>query len=684
MAVYPVEVFTEGNAIVGRSDQYGSSTLGKKFLGQPKGVYIGFTPSVTPPSEILTLEVDPSEGFSCIKLPSSDDPAGLDLIIDRNITIDFTGQPAGDYPIAVIARAFYAEDGSSATSASLVTQTYSPITNPRDVLVAIIDGPSTAMTLLNRMVHSAVPLGTTFQVGESITGADSAATADVLDVGTLNLLVKVTSGSFVTGEIVTGDLSTVSARNVLLTRSADIPLALGEANFGFMPSGSIESLQAATDIVNEIVSARIGLDSTVYEDLSARLAGDQTAASMAGRLGVAFRVLRSNDYDIAAGEESIIVSGSFSEVDRDHNPMVTLGGSGSESTQGAVASPIDQIRNVCVVQDANSGYRPIDDPTDRLTIYGRLEGPDEIVTSGSWTFTNALRSISGVDSNATTELQVGDTITGPDGLLYEIDTIGSNTSITLRKAFVGSTATSVSPTAVRWLLSLRKLVAGVEQGASLPPPTTIRFFSPSFLTMENSNFDYVMAMHTSAEREPLPDASETVPGAVRLATSPAFLGSVNIQNVGVTLPGGPFHTLNFNSANASVAPGIGGDGELDIVELGLPGPTGPSGVVGGPGPTGPDGPGFSAINVFERSSEYAGIPGTPGSFAPFSFTRDVGHTIRNIEGGIAMWRDFGFFAPDYDEISISSITGIGTTIGQLDADIKTDVFARVFISTSGD
>ena len=680
MAVFPIEIFTTDKAIISRNDRYKSSVLGRKFAGQPKGVYTGFIASVSPPSPIVTLAIDPTEGFSCIKLPSKQDPSGIDIIVNQGVTVDFTGQPSGDFPISIVAQASYSDDASIPTTASIITRSYgNRLAN--EVLIAVVDGPATALTILDRINHGVIT-GGSFQLSEVITGFDSGATATVIDAGDGYLIVAPISGSFNVGETITGSVSLASALLVIQTVASDIPFAFSDTNFGFMPSGSIESLQAITDIVNEVVATRIGLDLVTHQDLSARLAADQTAESMAGSLGLTFRVLRSNDYSVDAGTESIIVSGSFSEIDRDHKPKITLSGAGDETTIGAIASPNDATRNVCLIQDATSGYRPISDPTDRSIVFGRLEGPEDISIGGTWSFSNALKAVTGEGGNAVSTLQPGDTVKGIDGLYYAVDTITNNNSFTLLNAYTGLSAGPATITGRRWRLSFKKISSGVEVGASLPTPTTVRFFFPTFLNMANSNFDYSLALHTSAEREPLLAATESVPGAVRLADTGSLLGSVNIQNNGSLVTGGPFHTINFNAANASVTTTTT-PGEVEVVVIGPVGTPGNIGTIGATGAPGPPGPGFSEINTFELSSKYAGgFPSTTP--VPFSFTRNMGHNIRNLEGGIASWEDDGFFAIGLDVVQILSITGVGTTVGQIDGDIAADTQVTIFMSSSGD
>jgi len=620
MAVFPLQFFTEGKARVGLDEDYRSSPLGVKYAGQPKGAYVGFIPSVL--GSVLTLSPDPSLGYSLVKVASNVDPGGMDVIIDSPVTLNFAGQPDVDFPLNVMMRSSFFEDGVSGTSAEIFTRSDTVPVENDEALICVVVGPSATISV-------------TFD-------------------------------------------ATIGER--------DEPLAFASVDFGFMPGGSIEDLRAAADIVNEVVAARVGLDSTVHSDLSGRIAEDYSASSIAGRLAVIFRALRSNDYLVGAGEESVVVSGSFSEIDRDYEPKITLSALGSESSEGALASPNDVVRNVALVVDATTGYRPIDDLTERRVIFGRLIGPNERTISGVWQFLNASKNVTATDGNgqAIVEVQVRDTILGPDGNYYEVDLIEDDNSLVLRTAFRSASATAPSTVIHHWTVEFKKIVGGVELDASLIAATTVRFFFPAFVSMARSNFDWKLALHTAAERSPLPVASTTVPGIIALAVTGARLGAVNIKNKGVLLPGGPFHTINFNSVNASVEP-TAITGEVGVVEIGIQGDKGEDGTVGAQGEPGEVGPGFSALNPFEISGEFG-----PGLGAPvaWSFTKNMGHNVRYIAGNIARWRSGGGpITTPGDRLDITNVSIPTATEGRIEGTlggVTGNVYLRAFLSSAGD
>lgn len=620
MSRFPLKIFTKESANVDFNAEYRTAILGRKFAGQPKGAYVGFTPRVVPATSIISLDVDPTSNLSIAKIPSDGDPAGIDVYATTNITFNVSAIDPGEFPLNVLLRATYTDDADTPTTAEIVTTSAADGVTAREVRICRISGTPAA----------------------PVVSADPAA-----------------------GE-------------------RDEPLALSGNNFGFMPAGSVEDLAAAVDIVNEVVAARIGLDGTVYSSLSDRLTGDQSAEQMGARLGLSYKALRGNDYVIAAGAETLNVSGSFSEVDRDHLPLITLGGLGSETSAGAISDPNDTDRNVCLLQDALTGYRPVDDPINRRTVFGRLTGPEDVPVAGTWTFTRNSQSLVATGATALSDFQVGDTVIGPDGLLYEVETVNTNSIVTLKSAYRGDTTSSSLVSVRRWTLQLKKLVAGVEVDASLATPTTLRFFFPAFVSAGVSSFDYNLALHTSAERAPLEGATTSTPGRVTLADSSSKLGSITLQDAGVTV--GQFHTLVFSAPNALVSVGS----ELGIVEIEEIGPTGvagPNGAVGAPGPTGPTGPGFSTIAPYVLAGRFSST--APPAVQTGSTTVNLGLNTRIVCANVERIQNIGGGGATAG-VDLARITGIqqvsppGDSQIQVDYEVGGGFQIGIYLSGAGD
>lgn len=121
----------------------------------------------------------------------------------------------------------------------------------------------------------------------------------------------------------------------------------------------------------------------------------------------------------------------------------------------------------------------------------------------------------------------------------------------------------------------------------------------------------------------IPTATVAVQGKALKANNPGTqpavpqIGTIaEVQNVGVELAGGPWHTIYLPSGGAT-SPGPG------IVEIpASAGPPGPPGPAGGTGPTGPPGVGFTTLGAWQQQTASTN-PARSGSFV-FNF----GFTVR--------------------------------------------------------
>jgi hypothetical protein len=178
-----------------------------------------------------------------------------------------------------------------------------------------------------------------------------------------------------------------------------------------------------------------------------------------------------------------------------------------------------------------------------------------------------------------------------------------------------------------------------------------------------------------------------VQGKIALASaSSPFVGSINLQQVGAPVAGGPFHTLNFTGVNGGV--GEVSPGLVDVSGIGGLGPVGPG---GGPGPTGaPGDPGTSITLKTQLSkalSETAG-GGAPGPVA-ISHSVTFGYTVKFLSGGIALHRDaglFGFGSIDHMKVTNLDITSptAGTIVGEIGiAGFPTDAVGKLYLDACG-
>jgi hypothetical protein len=716
VAIYPQRYFTQDQVAIrtgppGLRAPYKASSINQAFCGQPKGVYRGFAPSVL--GSVVSFAVGP-EGYSNAKVESSSDRGGMDVKVNSTISLDFaTSAPSDFLPdgIQVILSVDFKNDAE--TTATVVARTKTPTVLiftvgatpatldlsslsalepfvPGSLTIAVdLDGFGPATITDNGdgtlAVGSALPMGGTvdYDAG-TLTGITPALTA--LSAVNATYTREVTKSEVLLCVVTGTPGAPVVASNAPTNR--DVPIAYPSVPYGYMPGASIEALEAAVAILNEVAAARTDLQGTAWPNLKARLDYDLGSEAMGRRLGRISRAIRSNQYQAAAGVTEISVGGSLSEVNRDFLPEITLNGLGSESQTGAVADPVDTVRNVCVVLDASTGDRLIDNATDRNVVFGRLVQEADFILDGQITFQSALTAVTGdADTRFTIQLAAGDTLQGPDGKFYEVLSITDDAALTLRDAYQGGSDTSGALIRRRFKLRFRKLSAGVESAHTIASTTQVQFFLPTFLTHATAAFDAGTFAYKPGERPVIPDATTSVQGKIALANAGSpYVGSINLQVGGVPVAGGPFHTLNFTGASGALvqtSPGV-----IDVTNIGPIGPVGPG---GGPGPAGPTGPQGISINMPSRTAfNVAGsetVASGPGPVA-ISHTVNFGYNVRFLSGGFALHRDQGIFITPNDrlEITLIDITGAqtGTIVGTLGVTaLPCDCVGKLYLNACG-
>lgn len=93
-------------------------SMNRRFLGMPRGVYLGYTPYVAPGADVLQLLRDSNHGFSTLKVGSNTDPVQVDVFTAEDILLDFTGHTV--WPVYVIAKATYT--AGSSTNGTIFTR----------------------------------------------------------------------------------------------------------------------------------------------------------------------------------------------------------------------------------------------------------------------------------------------------------------------------------------------------------------------------------------------------------------------------------------------------------------------------------------------------------------------------------------------------------------------------------
>lgn len=607
----PTHTFQTSEVKYRRGEPYVSEATNKKFLGQPRGIYLGFIPTVTSGSLILAIGVDPTYGISFARVKSGVDLIDVDVVLDTSVALDFNGHDFGADPtVFVMVRA--SQKLGSPTTADVFTRATGPA-DSTEQLICVVTKP----------------------VADLVVASDQPANQD--------------------------------------SPFAWLTAPLG---YGFMRDGAVEELIAAVAMVAEVIAARLDLQGMTWpfpDGLHDRIVADLVPSAIAGRLGFALRVLRSEDKTVATTTDTVNVSGSFTETARTRPPILTLEPNGSETQAGVITNSDVERRNVCFVMKVGTNERLIDAGNGNKVVYGRLVFTefDFGTTSGTLTFSNVSTTVTGaggtLDFTDPLQVRVGDILLAPDGLYYEVASIGGPGTLDLT-IIPSASGTPASQLRRRWNLRLfTDDGVGGEMPYSVPGGTAIRFFFGAYFTHETTIHDSRLLMFEGGEEPPLPNSAVGVEGGVLMhpGITDALGGAVrSVQQGGATVGTGvPVFSLNFDSGT-SVTPGV--------ADIDAAGPTGPTGAPGtGPGPAGPAGPtgtGFDTFSdTFDAGPVYDGsFPSTHTSGEIHTHTFNFGSPIKFLLGGMKRWNVIS--APTWDgddgfEITDVRITGAGFPTG---------------------
>lgn len=309
----------------------------------------------------------------------------------------------------------------------------------------------------------------------------------------------------------------------------------------------------------------------------------------------------------------------------------------------------DPVRNLVSVVDTYTCRKPVD--TAGNPIYGRLlfgpnAGPSDpgefLVATGVGQQINFVQNSLTITNNGinfTVAFLPGDIVEGADGRWYEIASVTSTTlTLTAGKPYLGSNASAgagVGPgprRRRRYLLQFVSKSGGVETQQTITPGTTIpsgaalRPFFSAFLKGDQSQYSAQIDMQAPGNAYGLatvdtPGVGYNAPGTGGgSGTGSPVVGAIRtLQQAGVAVGDGNFHTINFTAgAISQAAPGV-----LDITSAGPPGPPGASGGGGGTGPTGPPGPGYSTIFAYQSKEVPINAFGVTTSSIGFTFSSGI-------------------------------------------------------------
>jgi len=147
MPSFPASPFTRDNVKVRFLEPTVSQSINQRFLGLPRGVYVGYIPQVTPGSLVLALAPDPRLRFSTLKVGAASTAVQVDVFTGQSVTLDFTGH--AQFPVFVLARADYAP--GAITQAQILTRLTGPI-GPQEIGICVVDKPG-----VNLVVSTTIP-----------------------------------------------------------------------------------------------------------------------------------------------------------------------------------------------------------------------------------------------------------------------------------------------------------------------------------------------------------------------------------------------------------------------------------------------------------------------------------------------------------------------------------------------
>jgi hypothetical protein len=263
-----------------------------------------------------------------------------------------------------------------------------------------------------------------------------------------------------------------------------------------------------------------------------------------------------------------------------------------------------------------------------------------VIAGGTWAVTTGTITDS-TTTNTTTYSSATITATG-DGRFYEVISMDGSPKLTLNPAYAGSTTTVTGNliTRNRYNLNFVENAGSGEVATSFTssPSIPLRFFFPTWFSLQNSDFDASLLMKIPGD--PVNDATTTAKGRTLLAPNNSGGANtandtkagmiVNIQASGATVSGvtGNYHTLNFQTLSSNIT--AGPPGVVNIAAtggVGPPGLTGPTGATGGLGPPGPTGSGYSNFGFMQQ---------TVSSIPAGSQTGSVTFTFSSFPGNVKM------------------------------------------------
>lgn len=381
MVFGPVESFTKENVKARWTERYTSDAVNKKFLGLPRGIYLGFVPSQS--GLTLTLKTDTVITLSSV--------TGSFAIGDA-ITGGTSGATASVRVVAsgyllidtVVGTFQVGETITGGAGSAVVGDFRAEGISFGRVVSANALSPGRSEDMLDVLTTDSVVLDFT-GFSDGVYHVILTANYQVGQATSAQIITRTTPSANGAAEVLICQATKVGAALTIAATAPATrhePFAFTGTRIGFMPGGSIEALLAATATTNEVIAARRGSNGVTAASfntgtpqstgLPGRLNADLSGASMSQRLGKQLLTIQGNNITLAAPVTSVNVSGSFSARVRDVMPYrdntsdvlpagapVSISGDGSENVQLTLSGVAGAFSVGSVLTGATSGATAI-------------------------------------------------------------------------------------------------------------------------------------------------------------------------------------------------------------------------------------------------------------------------------------------------------------------------------------
>ena len=505
-------------------EPYVSDATNVKFLGVPRGVYVGFTPSLS--GGVLTLAPDTTYGVSLLRVTSQTSTTSVDIYTNEPVTLDFNSHIV--FPVYVLGRVNSNIGGP--TTAEIVTSVVLP-TTPEEVQICTVVNPTTILfdAPANReepYAFASADLGFGFMRDGAVEEL-IAAVAVVTEVQNARVdFTGTTQVDLNTRLTVDGVAVTVADRLANTTRAVQ--------SLDYVTAGSVQSI-------------------TVGDSFSAI-------------------------YRTTGPLENIDGFGSENSPGAITSGVVPL-----SAPVGAVA---DAVRNVCVVVNSTTGHRLMDSTTPIYGRLSLVDG--EITGTAVFTIASpAVDGVGTLFLIEVFPGDILCDSTGNCYRVLTVNANFGIGAITLSTPSLASDTVPLAPHHRFTLSFVMSNGAGGETPATVPIATPLRFFFTVWRSVQTAVFDRTVILHQNGEPTPVPVATTSVPGRALLAVAGTLAGAIKtIKDNGTVVGSGNFNTLNFEGC-ADAGAGVldvtqrGPTGPAGTAATGgTTGPTGPAGATG--------------------------------------------------------------------------------------------------------